>query len=82
MRLADFTALEWTLLAGACETVAVKERERAAAASDHRQNARDLLRSARTYERLAERCMKFSKQDSDDRAQPPAARADDTLGNI
>jgi len=45
----------------ACETVAPKERARAALAQDSPQNARDLLRSAQTYEHLAARCMRLSK---------------------
>ena len=57
---ADFTSLEWTFLAGACESVAAKERARAALAKDDPKNARDLLRSAQTYERLAERCTRLS----------------------
>ena len=61
MDLPTFTPLEWRMLAGACETVAEKERERAAACID-RQNKRDLQNSAETYERLAERCMQTARQ--------------------
>jgi hypothetical protein len=61
MELPTFTPLEWRILAGACQTVAEKERARAAECTN-RQNARDLHNSAETYQRLAERCMNLARQ--------------------
>jgi hypothetical protein len=61
MELPTLTPLEWRILAGACETVAERERARAAQCTD-RQNARDLRSSAETYQRLAERCMNLARQ--------------------
>lgn len=50
-----FTPLEWRQIAGACETVAEKERARAAELTGN--DARGFLISAELYERLAARCM-------------------------
>lgn len=54
-----FTALEWRMLAGACETVAENERKRAAEVGGTA--ARGFEISAETYERLAQRCMEMTR---------------------
>jgi len=57
MSVPTFTPLEYRILAGACETVAAKERERAAAcASTHPRNSRNFIMSAESYDQLAVRC--------------------------
>jgi len=59
MELPTFTPVEWRMLAGACEALADRERERAEAIGGR--EARDYFISAESYERLAERCMRLAK---------------------
>lgn len=54
-----FTPLEWRQIAGAYETVAEKERARAAELTGT--DARGFLISAELYARLAARCMKMTR---------------------
>ncbi len=54
-----FTPLEWRQLAHACQTVA--ERERARAAQIGGDAARAFVMSAELFERLAERCLEMTR---------------------
>jgi hypothetical protein len=54
-----FTALEWRLLASACEAVASMERERAERVGG--KAARDYVVSADGYSALAKRCMELPR---------------------
>lgn len=54
-----FTPLEWRQIAGACEMVAEKERERAAELAGA--DARGFVISAELYERLAQRCLQMTR---------------------
>lgn len=54
-----FTPLEWRQLAHACQTVA--EKERARAAENGGAEGRGFLISAETFERLAERCLEMTR---------------------
>lgn len=55
-----FTPLEWRQLAHACQSVAEKERARAAQIVGDA--ARGFLMSAETFERLAERCLEMTRR--------------------
>jgi len=59
MTTPPFTPPEWRELAGACRTVAERERERAAAVGGRA--ARDYIISAEEFERLAQRCIALAR---------------------